>query len=117
VWQLVLCGMLFLLRLVFVGLCLAPSKSYLRVGGRVAVRGVPLCGKWSLIVLCGVFGVKETIDALRTRRGLERSSSISFFLLFTLGPWAGLPRGVLAFQIFFPISLLLPSPSCILPVY
>jgi hypothetical protein len=113
----VLCGMLFLPGSAFAGLCLTPSKSYLQVGARVAVRGVPLCGKLSLIVLCGVFGGEETIDALRTRRGLERSSFISFFLLFTLGLWAGLPRGVLAFQIFFLISLLPPSPLCILPMY
>ena len=89
--------MLFLHGLAFAGLCLVPSKSYLRVGSQVAERGVPLCGKWSLIVLCGVFEEKETIDVSRTRQGLERSSSISFFLLFTLGLWAGLPRGVLAF--------------------
>jgi hypothetical protein len=113
----VLCGMPFLHGSAFAGLCLASSKSYLRVGACEAVRGVLLCGKWSLIVLCGVFGGKETIDASRTQQGLERSSFISFFLLFTLGLWAGLPRGVLAFQIFFLISLLPPSPLCILPVY
>jgi hypothetical protein len=76
-----------------------------------------LCGKWSLIVLCGVFGEEGTIDVSRTWRGLERSSYISFFLLFTPGQWAGLPRGVLAFQIFFLTSLPPPSPPCILPVY
>ena len=92
-----LCEMLFLHGSAFAGLCLAPSKSYLQVGARVAVRGVPLCEKWSLIVLCGVFGGKETIDISRTQRSLKKSSFISFFLLFTLGLWAGLPRSVLAF--------------------
>ena len=107
----------FLLGLIFARLCLALSKSYLQVGGRVAERGVQLCGKWSLIVLCGVFGVKETIDISRTQRGLERSSYISFFLLFTPGQWVGLPRGVLVFQIFFHTSLPPPSPLCILLMY
>ena len=46
-------------------------------------------GKMALIVLCGVFGVKETIDVSRTCRGLERRFSIFFSSLFTLGPWAG----------------------------
>jgi hypothetical protein len=36
------------------------------------------------------------IDVLRTRRGLKRSSSISFLLLSILGLQAGLPRGLLA---------------------
>jgi hypothetical protein len=83
----------------------------------VAERGVQLCEKWSLIVFCGVFGEKETIDASRTWRGLQRNSYITFFLLFTLGLWAGLPRGVLAFQIFFLTFLPPPSPPCILHVY
>ena len=83
----------------------------------MAVRGVLLFEKRSLIVLCGVFGVKEIIDVSRTWRGLKRSSSIYFFFLFTHGLWVGLPRGVLAFQIFFLISLLPPSPPCILSVY
>jgi hypothetical protein len=87
--------MLFLLGSIFVGLCLALSKSYLRVGGRVAERGVQLCGKWSLIILCGVFGRKGTIDALRILRGLERSFYTSFYLLYTHGLWVGLPLGVL----------------------
>jgi hypothetical protein len=52
-------------------------------------------------------------DLARSRE----SSYISFFLLFTPGQWAGLPRGVLAFQIFFLTSLPPPSSPCILPVY
>jgi hypothetical protein len=35
------------------------------------------------------------IDVLKTRRGLKRISSISFFLLSILGLQAGLPRGLL----------------------
>jgi hypothetical protein len=83
----------------------------------VAVRGALLFGKWSLIVLCGVFGGRETLNVSRIRRGLERSSSIFFFLLFTLGLQAGLPHRLLALQIFFLTSLLHPSPPCILPMY
>jgi hypothetical protein len=83
----------------------------------VAVRGVLLFEKWSIIVLCGVFGVKEIIDVSRTRRGLGRSSSIYFFFHFAHGLWADMPRGVLAFQIFFLTSPFPPSPPCILLVY
>ena len=80
----------------------------------MAVRGVLLFEKWFLIVLYGVFGVKEIIDVSKTQRGLERSSSIYFFFLFTHGLWAGLPCGVLAFQIFFLTSLLLPNKKIII---
>jgi hypothetical protein len=57
----------FFARLAFVGLCLAPSRSYLRVGGREVIRGALLFGRWSLIVLCSVFGGSIIIDVLRTR--------------------------------------------------
>jgi hypothetical protein len=83
VWQQVVCGMPSLLGLA----C---------VGGREVVRGALLFGKWSLIVLYGVFGGNVTIDVSRTRRGLEWSSSIFFFLLSILGLQAGLSRGSLA---------------------
>jgi hypothetical protein len=69
--------------LVFAGLCLALSRSYTPAGGRVAVRGVRLFGKWFLFALCGVFGGSVMIDALRTRQGLIRSYSIFSFLLFS----------------------------------
>jgi hypothetical protein len=85
-----------LLDLGFVGLCLASSKRLLRVGGRRVVREARLFGKWFLIVFCGAFGGSEIIDVLRTRRGLKRSSSISFLLLSFLGLQAGSPRGSLA---------------------
>jgi hypothetical protein len=52
-----------------------------------------LCGKWSLLVLCGVFGVSETIDVSRILRGLLRNSSTCFFLLFSTGQRVGWPRG------------------------
>jgi hypothetical protein len=112
--QLVHCGMLFLPGLAFAGLCLAPTKSQLHVGGRAAIRGVQLCGKWSLIVFCGVFKGK---DASRTSQGLQRNSYITFSFLFTPGLWAGLPHDVLAFQFFFLTSLPSPSPPCILHMY
>jgi hypothetical protein len=66
-----------------VGLCLAPSRKYLRVGGRKVIRGALLFGKWSLIVLCGVFEGSVTINVSKTRRDFERSSSIFFFTLYT----------------------------------
>jgi hypothetical protein len=88
--------MLSLLGLGFVGLCLAPSKRFLRVGGRRVVREVRSFGKWFHIVFCGAFGGSETIDVSRTHRGLERSSSISFLLPSFLGLQAGSPRGLLA---------------------
>jgi hypothetical protein len=107
--QLVHCGMLF-----FFFCAVWPLLAYaslrqrvncMLVVGRAAVRGVQLCGKWSHIVFCGVFRGKETIDASRTWRGLQRNSYITFSFLFTPGPWVGLPRGVLAFQFFLFLSL------------
>jgi hypothetical protein len=50
-------------------------------------------GKWSPFVLCGVFGVSETIDVLRIPRGLLRNFSIFFFLPSFHGLRAGWPRG------------------------
>jgi hypothetical protein len=84
------------------------------MGGRT--RSVAV---WKMAPHCIMWCIwsEKTIDVSRTRRGLERSSSISFFLLFTLGLQAGLPRGLLALQIFFLTSLLPPSPPCILSVY
>ena len=86
----------FSLGLAFAGLCLTPSRSYSLVGRWEVIRGALLFGKWSLIVLCGVFGGSEIIDVSRTRRGLKRSSFIFFFLLSTLGLQAGLSCGSLA---------------------
>jgi hypothetical protein len=88
--------MLSLLGLGSVGLCLAPLRKFLRVGGRRVDREARLFGKWSRIVFCGAFGRSRTIDASRTRRGLERSSSIFFLLLFILGLQAGSSRELLA---------------------
>jgi hypothetical protein len=80
------------------GLCWVMPRSIKELlaswGG--VVRGALLFGRWSLIVFCGAFGGSKTIDISRTHRGLERSSSISFLLLFLLGLQAGLPRGPLA---------------------
>jgi hypothetical protein len=83
------CGTLSLLGLVFAGSCITQLRIYLRVGGRVVVRGALLFGKWSLTVLCGAFEGKETIDVLRALRGLQRSSSMFFFILFIPGLRAG----------------------------
>jgi hypothetical protein len=87
------CGMPSSIGLVFVGLCLARLRSYWLAGGRVVVLGTLLCGKWSLSVLCGVFGMSETIDVSRTPRGLLRNFSIFFFLSFSPGQQASWPRG------------------------
>jgi hypothetical protein len=114
--QRVVCGMPSSPGLAFAGLCLASSRSYLRIGGWKVVRGAQLFGKWSLIILCGVFGGSKIIDVSRTRRGLEMSSSIFFFLLSTLRLQAGLALRVISFVDFFS-SLPLPSPPCIFPVY
>jgi hypothetical protein len=44
------------------------------------------------------------LDVLKTRRGLLRKFFITFFLLFTPGLRAGLPRLLLVFMISFPVS-------------
>jgi hypothetical protein len=80
-------------RFVFVELCLARLRSYWLVGGRAVVPRALLFGKWSLTVLCGVFGVSETIDVSRTPRDLLRNFSIFFFLPFSPRQRAGWPRG------------------------
>jgi hypothetical protein len=59
--------------LVFVGLCLVRSMSYWLAGGQVVALEALLCRKWSLFVLCGVFGVIETLDVSRTPRGPLRN--------------------------------------------
>jgi hypothetical protein len=103
-----LCGMPSLPGLVFVGLCLVRSRSFWRVGGHVVDLEARLCGKWSLLVLCGVFGMSETINASRILRGLLRNSSTFFSLLFSPGQRVGWPRGCsvfLIFFLFFPLSL------------
>ena len=73
-------------------------------GGRM--KSALLFERWSLIVLCGVFGGSEIIDVLRTRRGLEKSSSISFLLLFTwtIGWLASRVISFVDFLSFFSIS-------------
>ena len=83
--------MLFWLGLASVRLCLAWSRSYWLAGGRAVVLEALLFGKWSLSVLCGVFGASETIDVLRTPQGLLRNSSTFFSLPFSLGQRAGWP--------------------------
>ena len=85
------CGMLSSLGLAFVGLCLARSRSYWLADGRAIVPEVLLFGKWSLSVLCGIFGASETIDVLRTPQGLLRNSSTFFSLPFSPGQRAGWP--------------------------
>jgi hypothetical protein len=64
-------------------------------------RGVLWFGRWFLCVLCGVFGGNVMLDTLKTRHVLLRKFFIPFFLSFTLGLQAGLPRLLLAFRIFF----------------
>jgi hypothetical protein len=87
-----LCGMLFLAGLGYVGLCPAQLGSYSPASGRVVARGVQWSRRWFLCVLCGVFGGNMMLDALKTRRGLLRKFFIIFSLLFTLGQPEGLPR-------------------------
>jgi hypothetical protein len=82
-----------LLGLVYVGSCLARSRSYLLAGGRAVVPGVLWCGKWSLFVLCGVFGESETIDVSMTLRDPLRNLSTFFFLSFSPGQRTGWPYG------------------------
>ena len=86
-----LCGTPFSLGLVFARLCLVQSKIYMLAGGRVAVRGVRLFGKWSPCALCGAFGGSGTIGALRISRGRKRSFFICSFILFSLGLQGGWP--------------------------
>ena len=75
------CGMPFLSGLVYVGLCLARSRSYLLADGRVVVRGELLFRKWFLFVLCGVFGESKMIDISRSNEEFLHS------ILFTLFTW------------------------------
>jgi hypothetical protein len=88
-----LCGMPSSPGLVFVGLCLVQSRSYWLADSRVVVPEALLCGKWSLFVLCGVFGVNETLDVSRTLRGPLRNLSTFFFLFFSPGQRDGWLRG------------------------
>jgi hypothetical protein len=88
-----LCGMPSLLGLVGVRSCLAQSRSYLLAGGRAVVPGMLWCGKWSLFVLCGVFGESKTIDVSMTFRDTLRNLSTFFFLPFSPRQRAGWPRG------------------------
>jgi hypothetical protein len=44
------------------------------------------------------------LDALKTHRSLLKKFFITFFLLFTLGLRAGLPRLLLVFMISFLVS-------------
>jgi hypothetical protein len=59
----------------------------------VVVPGVLLFGKWSLSVLCGAFGVSETLDVSRIPRGLLRSFSTFFCIPFSLRQRDGWPQG------------------------
>ena len=78
--------------LVFAGLCLAQSKIYMPAGGRVAIQGVRLFGKWFSYTLCGAFRGSIMIGALRTSRGRLRIFSNCSFLHFSLGLQGGWPR-------------------------
>jgi hypothetical protein len=104
------CGMPSLTGLVFAGLCLVRLRSFWLAGAQVVVLGVLSFGKWSPSVLCGVFGVSETLDVSRTPRGLLRIFSTFFCLLFFLGQPAGWPRGRSVLLIFFLSSPSPPSP-------
>ena len=90
-WQ-GLCGTLFSPDLVFAGLCLVQSKIYMLAGGRVAVQGVRLFGKWLPCALCGVSGGNIMIGALRTSLSRKRIFSICSLLLFSVGLRGGWPR-------------------------
>jgi hypothetical protein len=87
------CGMPSSIGSAFVGLCRARLRSYWLAGGRVVALEALLFGKWSPYVLCGVFGVSETIDASRTPRDLLRNSSTFFFSPSSPRQWVGWPRG------------------------
>jgi hypothetical protein len=87
-----LCGTLSSPGLVSAGSCLALSKTYMQAGGRVAVQGVRLFGKWFHFVLCGASGGSVMIGALRTNRDPIRNSSICSSLLFSLGLRGGWPH-------------------------
>jgi hypothetical protein len=103
----------------FVGLCLARLRSFWLAGGRVVVPGVLSFGKWSRSVLCGVFGVSETLDVSRTPRGPSRTFSTFLCLPFSLGQRAGWPRGCSVFLSFFLSFPFPPSPfvyPCVLRV-
>jgi hypothetical protein len=104
------CGMPSLSGLVFAGLCLVRLRSFWLAGAQVVAPGVLSFGKWSPSVLCGVFGVSETLDVSRTPRGLLRIFSTFFCLLFFLGQSAGWPRGRSVLLIFFLSSPSPPSP-------
>ena len=85
-------GMLFSPDLGFVGLCLALLEIYMPAGGRVAVRGVRLFGKWFPYALCGVSGGSVMTGALRTSRGLKRNLVTCSSLSSIHGLRGGWPR-------------------------
>jgi hypothetical protein len=87
---LVLFGTLFSVILACHGSCLARWRGCLLVGCREAGLGVRLFGKWFLYVSFGVYGWKETRDALRILRDPWRNSRPSFSICFTLGQQPGL---------------------------
>jgi hypothetical protein len=63
-----LCGILFFLGLVCLGLCLVELSTYLPVGGRLEGRRVLQFGRWCPFVIFGVLGRKETLDVSKTWR-------------------------------------------------
>ena len=103
-------GMLFSPDLGFVGLCLALLEIYMPAGGRVAVRGVRLFGKWFSYALCGVSGGSVMIGALRTSRGLRRNLFTCSSLRSIHGLRGGWPSVCLVFLIFFLFSPLPLNP-------
>jgi hypothetical protein len=61
-----LCGILFFLGLVCLGLCLEELSTYLPVGGRLEGQRVLRFGRWCPFVFFGVFGMRETLDVSKT---------------------------------------------------
>jgi hypothetical protein len=101
----------------YLGLCLHEQSTYIRVGGFLVVLRVLLCRRWCLCVCCGVYGMKEMIEVLRTERSLEEIKSLFFYTLY-LWTTVFVYLVVISYYDFLVLFLLLTwCFSCILLVY
>jgi hypothetical protein len=87
---LTLCGLIFLIVLVSLGLCREDFLTCLLVGGNLEGRGVLRFGRWCLFASFGVFGNKEILDVSRIWKGVLNGRYFSFVFLFVVSLDGGL---------------------------
>jgi hypothetical protein len=68
VMWLLLCGIMFFLGLVCLGLCLEELSTYLPVGGRLKGQEVLRFGIWCQFAFFGVFGMRKILGVSKTLR-------------------------------------------------